>query len=178
MAYKIILIGDPRVGKTSIRKKYMGEGFKGNYMVTLGADFAIKRLDKDVMQIWDLAGQPVYQSVRSSYYGGAEGIILVFDITSRETFYNCAKWLNEVVSNLDYLIPLILVGNKNDLRSGNSPDEISPQEGENYAKELSKWSGFDVGYIETSALTGLNIDNIFDLLKSEIDNSKSAQLGN
>ena len=177
MAYKIILIGDPRVGKTSIRKKYMGEGFKGNYMVTLGADFAIKRLEKDVMQIWDLAGQPVYQSVRASYYGGAEGIILVFDITSRETFGNISKWLNEVVNNLDYLIPLILVGNKNDLRSENYSDHISYEEGKRYAHELSKWSGFEVGYVETSALTGMNIENIFDYLKIEIDNNKSVQQG-
>ena len=84
--YKVVLVGEPRVGKTSIRRRYLGKGFSQNYMVTLGADFAIKRIKNSAIQIWDLAGQAVYKHVRDGYYQGAQGIILVFDVIQPETF--------------------------------------------------------------------------------------------
>lgn len=175
--YKLILVGDPRVGKTSIRQRYLGEGFKENYMVTLGADFVIKRFGDTVMQIWDLAGQPVYKSVREGYYKGAEGIILVFDVTRPDTFNNIPKWLSEILNKNEEIIPMMLVGNKSDLREEGSKSHVHPHNAEKYANELGDWSGFDVPYLESSALSGLNIDDIFSRLKEEIDSHKLSQQG-
>ena len=175
--YKVILIGDPRVGKTSIRKRYLGAGFKENYLVTLGADFAIKRLGADVIQIWDLAGQAVYKSVREGYYKGAEGLVLVFDVTNVDSFTNLPKWLNEVINKTNSIIPMILVGNKADLRDNNSGEHVIQEDASNYAESLANWSGFEVPYFESSALNGLNIEEIFLNLKAEIDNYKASQAG-
>jgi len=171
-------LGEPRVGKTSVRRRYLGAVFDKDYNVTLGADFAVKRLaNNDVLQIWDLAGQPVYKSVRSGYYRGAEGVILVYDITRPETFKKISKWIDEMLSISDSMIPLILVANKVDLKE-DGYEYVSPKDGENYAKILSDWSGFNVPYIESSALLGTNIDKIFENLIKEIEFSKSTQVGN
>ncbi|MCK5409392.1 MAG: GTP-binding protein, partial [Candidatus Heimdallarchaeota archaeon] len=81
--FKIILAGDGAVGKTSIRERYMGKGFQESYLKTIGADFATKKIEKNeeqiTFQIWDLAGQESYQSVRKSFYKGAIAAIMVFD---------------------------------------------------------------------------------------------------
>jgi small GTP-binding protein len=178
-SYKVVLLGDPRVGKTSIRRSYLGAVFEQDYNVTLGADFAVKRLpdNNNVLQIWDLAGQAVYKSVRSGYYKGAEGAILIYDITRPETFKNVAKWLDEMLSVSDQMIPLILVANKIDLKTDGSPF-VSHKDGKNYADVLTNWSGFDVPYIESSAMTGENIDKIFQDLIGEIEVLKSTEQGN
>ena len=88
--FKITLLGDGAVGKTSLRKTYLGEGFKDGYSMTIGADFAVKRLridDQDfVAQIWDLAGQQRFSAVREVYYRGTSGCLLVFDISRRSVF--------------------------------------------------------------------------------------------
>ncbi|MDH5401121.1 MAG: GTP-binding protein [Candidatus Heimdallarchaeota archaeon] len=175
-SFKVVLLGDARVGKTSIRRNYLGESFKENYMVTLGADFAIKRLGTDVIQIWDLAGQPVYKAVRSGYYKGAQGAIFTFDITRPDTFSNVPKWIDEMVGVSERLVPSILVGNKADLRDSTS-NPVSVEDASNYAKQLTDWSGFKVPYIESSALTGYNIDDIFASLIREIEILNESQQG-
>jgi small GTP-binding protein len=164
------------VGKTSIRKRYLGATFDKDYNVTLGADFAVKRMGRNVIQIWDLAGQPVYASVRSEYYSGAEGVILVFDITRQSTFVNVPKWLNEMMGVSNRMVPIVLVGNKVDLR-GSAEQSINSNAGKQYAKDLTNWSGFTVPYIESSALTGENIDKIFSDLIKEIEIFKSTSEG-
>ncbi|NVM54526.1 MAG: hypothetical protein HWN66_12550 [Candidatus Helarchaeota archaeon] len=84
--FKLVLIGEGAVGKTSIRQKYMGKGFTGEYLKTIGADFASKTVElketngdsiKSIFQIWDLAGQQEFKEVRASFYGGTQGILLV-----------------------------------------------------------------------------------------------------
>jgi len=146
-------------------------------MVTLGADFALKRFDGNVMQIWDLAGQSVYKSVREGYYKGAEGIILVFDVTKPETFNSAPNWLREVLSKNEGMLPMVLVGNKTDLRVENDPYHVKEEIALNYARELSEWSGFEIQYIESSALSGHHIEKIFLRLKEDIDDQKEMGLG-
>lgn len=165
--YKLVLLGDGGVGKTSLRYRYMGQGFKANYMATIGADFAIKRIDPDgrtVIQIWDLAGQQRFSVVREGYYAGTKGAILVYDISRPATFYNLPNWISEVLENINRVepVPFAIVGNKADLRSSDDSSFITNEQGIAYAKQLTQWAGLDIPYIETSALTGLNVDKLFN----------------
>ncbi len=141
-------------------------------MATIGADFAVKRLDSGrVMQIWDLAGQPRFSVVREGYYQGTKGAIFVFDISRPETFYSIPNWIAELLDNIegDDPIPMAIVGNKADLRVKNSPDQVSLQQGIDYAKQLTDWAELDVPYVEASAKTGLNVEKIFSVLIENID---------
>ncbi|MCG3220558.1 MAG: GTP-binding protein [Candidatus Heimdallarchaeota archaeon] len=170
--FKITLLGDGAVGKTSLRKTYLGEGFKDGYSMTIGADFAVKRLridDQDfVAQIWDLAGQQRFSAVREVYYRGTSGCLLVFDISRRSSFENIPSWIAELLkNNSNRVVPIVLIGNKSDLRS-TAKDPIMREQAEEYARSLSGWSGFTVPYIETSAKTGENVDEAFKTLLKNI----------
>ena len=170
--FKITLLGDGAVGKTSLRKTYLGEGFKDGYSMTIGADFAVKRLridDQDfVAQIWDLAGQQRFSAVREVYYRGTSGCLLVFDISRRSSFENIPSWIAELLkNNSNRVVPIVLIGNKSDLRN-TAKDPIMREQSEEYANSLSQWSGFSVPYIETSAKTGENVDEAFKTLLKNI----------
>lgn len=171
--HKVILAGDGGVGKTSLRHRYLGEGFKMSYMATIGADFAIRRLDKEgnnILQIWDLAGQPRFSIVREGYYIGTKGAILVYDISRPETFYSLPNWIAELLDNIedDDPVPMALVGNKADLRKTKG-DFITVEQGIEYAQELGEWAELEIPHLETSALTGLNVDKMFSIIIKNIN---------
>lgn len=166
---KIVLVGEGGVGKTSLRRRYLGEGFTYNYIMTIGADFGIKKLDDAVFQIWDLAGQPRFELVREGYYKGTKGALIVFDISRPITFDKIPNWVEEIVGHLEQMIPFVLVGNKADLREGLGDYVVDRESAVNYAKALAQWCGFDVPYVETSALTGLNVNEIFAKLMKQIE---------
>ena len=141
-------------------------------MATIGADFAIKRLEGNrVVQIWDLAGQPRFSIVREGYYQGTKGALLVFDISRPESFYAIPDWISELMENLesDDTIPLALVGNKADLRVDDDANQVTQAQAIEYAQQLSEWAEFDVPYVEASAKTGLNVDRIFQVIIENID---------
>ena len=170
--YKMTILGDGGVGKTSLRKRYLGEGFSKSYLATIGADFATKPLDDQglkVAQIWDLAGQPRFSVVREGYYRGTRGALLVFDISRPDTYFSIPKWIEELMNsmNLDDPIPLVLVGNKGDLRADSS-EFVSVEQAQEYAQQLSDWAELAIPYIESSAKTGLNVDAIFESLVANI----------
>ncbi|MFV2014510.1 MAG: GTP-binding protein [Candidatus Heimdallarchaeota archaeon] len=173
--YKVVVLGDGAVGKTALRHRYLGEGFKQSYSMTIGADFAVKRVELDgkeiVAQIWDLAGQLRFQSVREVYYQGATGALLVFDITRSSTFESIPQWVTELLeNNKQKIIPMVLIGNKSDLRES-SPEAISHDAGAEYAKSLTTWSNFEIPYVETSALNGENVESAFITLLRNIENN-------
>ena len=163
---KTPLLGNMAVGKTSLRKRYLGEGFDVKYMVTIGADFSVKTVkvdDKEVrLQIWDLAGQQQFATVRSLYYNGSSGAILVYDVTNPLSYENILKWTKELVENNDRKrVPLMLIGNKIDLRDKVKTRTITRDEGENLADRLRE--EFDeVYFFETSAKTGEGVKEAFD----------------
>ncbi|OLS24655.1 MAG: GTPase KRas precursor [Candidatus Heimdallarchaeota archaeon LC_2] len=172
--FKVIIVGNGGVGKTSLRKNYFGEGFSHNYIATLGADFAIKKLSNNiqkVIQIWDLAGQPSFNSVREAYYVGTGGVILVYDIKRPETFHSIPNWIEEVITHThtDYPPPMALIANKIDLQEENDISIVKTQQGKEYAKELTEWAKMDVPFIETSAKTGFNVDHMFETLIKNIE---------
>ena len=165
--YKIILLGDGAVGKTSIRKRYLGEGFEKSYTMTLGADFAIKRVDDTVFQIWDLAGHPFFRNIQDIYFGGANGVILVFDLTRIESLNNLQTWIDQTIKVNQRPLPCVIVGNKSDLYDKESLKEFRPEVND-YIDELAKCMDHEIDYIESSALLGENIDLIFEKLMTQI----------
>lgn len=163
--FKTVLLGDGGVGKSSLRKSYLGKDFSYNYNMTIGADFSVKQYEiygeRVISQIWDLAGQPRFSNVREVYYKGSTGAILVFDKTRPETFKSIPKWINELLkNNNNKVLPMVLVGNKTDIER-NFKNSVSYKTGVKYAKELSKWCGFKVPYHDTTALHSTDIDRVF-----------------
>jgi small GTP-binding protein len=174
--YKLVLIGDGGVGKTSIRERYLGKGFKRSQLATIGVDFAQKYTSFGGVNvrhiIWDLAGQPSYASVRRHYYEGSSAIILVYSVIERESFDNASKWLVEAYKQLrgpDWYgwegLPTAVIGNKIDLRdSGEFEDIVSTEEGQAFAEYFAERLDAPALYKETSALTGENINETFSEL--------------
>lgn len=174
-ACKICLLGDGSVGKTALRQRFMGKSFSGRYLMTIGADFAIKTIDVEdntiKFQIWDLAGQPRFSVVRSLYYRGSMGALLVFDVTRRDSFDNIMLWVNELWEHSGKKkVPMVVLGNKVDLRD-TFPEGVTQQDGQDLARNLSETctdAGFSVNYIETSAKTNQNVVRAFSLLGENI----------
>ncbi len=164
--WKIVLTGDSFVGKTTIRKRAMGEHFAEEYISTVGADFSsYKARIGNLMtsfQIWDLAGQDKYKYIRSSFYGGATACFLVFDVTNPNSLNSVSNWVDEAIRYSNGTIEIFIVcANKIDLKGKRV---ITRETGEQLAKALKESSGLQCAYIETSALTGENIDIAFDLM--------------
>ena len=169
--HKLVLIGDPVVGKTSLRKRYLGEGFKANYSMTIGADFGVKRIVNDtgsyLFQIWDLSGQLSFQAVRKLYYNNITSLLIVFDLTNQESLDHIKSWFDEYRQNgFDMSISCILVGNKDDLLNERSNELTSKiEESKLY---ISNILGRDVPLFITSALSGLNVDLAFSWIIEQI----------
>ena len=163
--FKSILVGDSYVGKTNILSKYIKNEFNQNTKSTVGVEFGTKILkieDKIIKaQVWDTAGQERYKSITSAYYKGAKGAFIVYDITNRETFESVDKWIQDLNMNSDKNITLLLIGNKKDLEDKR---DVTKEEGEEKAKS------FGLAFLETSALTGENIDKVFDYMLKEVYN--------
>ena len=165
--FKIILIGNSGVGKTALRHRYFGRGFQKQYLMTLGSDFALKELDDAYAQIWDLAGQISFQSIRSVYYKGTHGIIMVFDLTDEKSFTDLDEWIKEVDIN-NGLVPLVLVGNKDDLVGKNTPSQVREKQIKDYVKQKQTEHDIPITYFTTSAKTGKNVDKMFNALFGSI----------
>lgn len=164
--FKISLIGDPFVGKTSIRRSYLDKVFKTSYIPTIGVDFARKSIVVDetpvYLVIWDIAGQPLYDSLRKRYYDGCKGLILVYSVVDCESFQHAENWLTQARDFMGGLPPVLVIGNKTDLRHDRAPDEIvTTEEGQDLAVKVSEKMNTKTLFMETSALTGFNIDEAF-----------------
>ncbi len=177
MTYKTVLIGDGAVGKTSIRRIYMGKEFMSSHLATIGVDFAQKHIqteDETVrFIIWDLAGQPSFERVRRHYYQGSHSLILVYSVIDRETFDNASKWLVEAYKYMGQLPPTAVIGNKIDLRWEHPlEDVVSTKEGRQFTEYFIEKLKVDAIFRETSALTGENIHGMFtELIKMMSRNS-------
>jgi small GTP-binding protein len=166
---KAVLIGDGAVGKTSIRRNYLGEDFIEGHLATIGVELATKKVlfEEDIVKfiIWDLAGQPTFEKVRGHYYHGCNGIVLVYSVIDRDSFDNASKWLVEAYKNMGPLPPTVIVGNKIDLRPLRPKEEIvTTEEGEEFTQTFIERLGVPAIHRETSALTGENIQDTFSEL--------------
>ena len=167
--FKVCLIGDGYVGKSSLRRKYLREGFKRSYIPTLGVDFAQKSLNykgtHTNLVIWDIAGQVAFHNLRRRYYEGSSGIILIYSVDDRKSFDSALKWIVEAHGFVKDLPPLMIVANKTDLRDTlRQEDIITTEEGEAFAENVSQKLNVKSVFIETSAKTGKNIDETFETL--------------
>lgn len=173
--YKVVLVGDGAVGKTNLRRNYMGEGFVTEYLNTVGADFAYfsEAIGDDLYKwsIWDLAGQPKFSNVRPVFYAGAFGALVCFDSTRKETFDNLDKWVDELVRHTHTEgTPIILVATKMDIYN---PDEhMNFDIVDEYKKKLFDRLGgrFDIFFVKTSSVSGMNVRQAFTSLRESIAN--------
>ena len=163
LLFKIIIVGESCVGKSNIISRYLTGEFDPNIASTLGAELSNKYLKiKDIstkLQIWDTAGQERYHAIVSSYFKGAHGCFIVYDITKDQTFEKVEEWYQRVKENSNKDVSFILVGNKCDLENDRT---ITKEKGEEKAKNLN------CPFFETSALSEVNIKEIFNAMLENI----------
>ena len=165
--FKIIVLGDGFVGKTGITIRFCEGQFKEEYKMTIGVNFGTKQMNYKeksyTLQLWDIAGQERFKIFRTNYYKGAMGVIIVYDATNRLTFLDIANWICEYQKIIGPK-PAIIVGNKADLPSSGQidPRTQKPYEKEVSHEELQKLAfSLNASFIETSAKTNLNINELF-----------------
>ena len=160
---KIIVVGDSGVGKTNLINRFASDKFDINSKATIGVEFVYKtlKINKEVIkvEVWDTAGQERYKAITSSYYKGAKGAIIVYDITNEDSFNNVESWMNEVTKKGKTDMQFLLVGNKKDLVNDR---KVTEQKGIDKAKELN------MNLFEASALEKTNVNEAFNYLMKEI----------
>ncbi len=161
---KLCILGDGAVGKTSIIMQHVDKRFEEEYKPTIGFDIALKTMkihEKGIdaeLLIWDIAGQAIFEKIREEYLQGTNGAIVMFDLTRPETLEHVKDWLRELVTFAGK-VPFILIGNKADLTDQRA---VSEEEGKAVAEEAGA-----LGYLETSAKTGDNVEDAFeDIIKA------------
>ncbi|WXG46845.1 MAG: Rab family GTPase [Candidatus Atabeyarchaeum deiterrae] len=164
--FKIIIVGEGGVGKTSLVKRHVDESFKEDMKMTIGVDLSVKRMrvndEERMLQIWDLGGQPHFKSVADLYFKGAHGMMSVFDVTRRASMDRLVDWIDRVYATVGQ-IPMVVVGNKVDLRNpGEGIAGVSKEEGREFATR------YQSPYLETSAKDGSGVDAAFQDLVSTL----------
>ena len=164
--FKLIIIGESGVGKSSILMRYIDDAFTTSFINTIGIDFKIRNImhnNKRIkLQIWDTAGQERFRTITTAYYRGANGILLVYDTNKISTYQSLTKWLKCIDAHASDNIPVVLVGSKTDTPLDR---EISAEVGRRRAEE----SGMD--FMEVSAKTGDNVEELFGLITKKMYDS-------
>ena len=159
--FKLLIIGESGVGKTCLLLRFTDDSFTANHLTTIGIDFKIKIINLEnkliKLQIWDTAGQERFRTITKTYYKGAHGIILTYDVTDQNSFKNIRNWIKQIEANAQTNVRKVLVGNKCD------------EEGKKLADD------FGMHFFETSAKTNQNVSEVFTFLTKEIlkNNEKS-----
>eukprot|EP00899_Mesostigma_viride_P016404 jgi/Mesvir1/24765/Mv22021-RA.1 len=168
--FKLLLIGDSGVGKSCLLLRFADDTYTESYISTIGVDFKIRTVELDgktiKLQIWDTAGQERFRTITSSYYRGAHGIIVVYDVTDQESFNNVKQWLNEIDRYANENVNKLLVGNKSDLTAKKVVDY---QTAKSFADE------FGIPFLETSAKNATNVEQAFMTMAAEIKNRMASQ---
>ncbi|KAI7806372.1 ras-related protein Rab-39B-like [Triplophysa rosa] len=165
--FRIIMLGDSTVGKSSMLKRYTEDQFLEGINQTVGVDFYVHFLEVEPgvrvkLQFWDTAGQERFRSVTRSYYRNSVGGLLVFDLGNRDSFNHLRQWYDEVRERVHpYSVLFVLVGHKTD-RAKAGERAVDRAEAENLASQLG------APYIEASSKTGHNVKEAFDLLTRRV----------
>lgn len=161
--FKLVLIGDSGVGKSCLLLRFADNAFTESYISTIGVDFRFRtvKVDKNTvkLQIWDTAGQERFRTITSAYYRGADGIIMVYDVTNQESFNHVADWLTEVNRYASEGTCKLLVGNKSDRTDSRV---VSTEDAQAYAENLN------IPFLETSAKNADNVEQAFLTMAQEL----------
>uniref|UniRef100_A0A0D9V210 GTP-binding protein n=1 Tax=Leersia perrieri TaxID=77586 RepID=A0A0D9V210_9ORYZ len=189
--FKLLLIGDSGVGKSCLLLRFADDSYLESYISTIGVDFKIRTVEQDgktiklqiavhlpgqlevlalicqlILLQWDTAGQERFRTITSSYYRGAHGIIVVYDVTDQESFNNVKQWLNEIDRYASENVNKLLVGNKCDLAENRV---VSYEAGKALADEIG------IPFLETSAKDATNVEKAFMTMAGEIKNRMASQ---
>jgi len=166
--YKLLIIGDSGVGKSALLFRFADNTFSESFISTIGVDYKLKTINVNGnqirLQIWDTAGQERFRTITSSYYRAAHGIILVYDITSFDTFQNIKKWITEITRYSSPDVQKLLVGNKCDLVNDR---KVSFETGSSLAQELG------IVFFESSAKNDTNVEKIFENMANAINETNN-----
>ena len=184
---KIITLGDSRVGKSSLIMKFIDNRFTINYLSTIGFDLKHKLIKLDNGQqvkliIYDTAGQERFKSIAANYIKKANGILLIYDISEKITFNNLENWMEDIKEENDEKMPIVLIGNKCDLRDEKKEEKKGEKEPEKEEKEekdpkkvgvtieegQSLAEKFNLKFYETSCKTGVNVEEAFMDLTGQV----------
>lgn len=161
--FKFLLIGDSGVGKSCLLLRFADDTFTESFISTIGVDFKIRTVELDgksiKLQIWDTAGQERFRTITSSYYRGAQGIIVVYDITNKDSFENVKIWLKEIQKFASDNVQVLLLGNKTD---ETMKRVVSYEEGKEFADSQN------IAFLETSAKKSINVEKAFMTMTDNI----------
>ena len=167
--FKLVLIGDTGVGKSCLLLRFADDAFTESYISTIGVDFRFRTVKVDgktvKLQIWDTAGQERFRTITSAYYRGADGIIMVYDVTSTESFEHVSDWLSEVNRYANEGTCKLLVGNKSDM----DDKVVTSEDARAYADSLG------IPFLETSAKNASNVEEAFLTMAAELIRLREAQ---
>ncbi|CAD7086690.1 unnamed protein product [Hermetia illucens] len=167
--FKLLIIGDSGVGKSSLLIRFSDDMFSGSYITTIGVDFKIRTVVIDgqrvKLQIWDTAGQERFRTITSTYYRGTHGVIIVYDVTNGDSFANVRRWLQEIEHNCD-VVNKILVGNKND---DPARKVVLTEDAQRFARQM------DIELYETSAKDNINVEKMFLAITRQVLKHKLQQ---
>lgn len=170
--FKLVLIGDSGVGKSCLLLRFADDNFTDSYISTIGVDFRFRTVTVDgktvKLQIWDTAGQERFRTITSAYYRGADGIIMVYDVTSMESFEHVEEWLSEVDRYASENTIKLLIGNKADLED---EKQVSPEQAQKFADKLG------IQFLETSAKTSTNVEASFLTMAKQLIKTRQSGPG-
>ena len=160
--FKLLIVGESGVGKTCLLLRFTDDSFTANHLTTIGIDFKIKIINIDnkliKLQIWDTAGEERFRTITKTYYKGAHGIILTYDVTDINSFKNIRNWIKQIEQNAQNNVCKVLVGNKCD----KSDRVVSFEDGKKLAQD------YGMEFFETSAKSNINVSETFTFLTKEI----------
>ena len=170
LVYKVLLLGDSSVGKTCFLLRYCDKSFQEAHLSTIGLDYRLKSMtlqnDKNIkLQIWDTAGQDRFRAITKNYYKGANGIILIYDVTNKQSYENVKNWLTQIKEEANPNVIIYLAGNKIDVEEDQRV--ITTEDGQKIADE------YKLPFKETSTKNGINVNEIFQELVEKIDETFS-----
>ena len=169
--FKLLIVGNSSVGKSAILLRFADDKYDESYVSTIGIDFKVRSIDLDgtrvKMQIWDTAGQEKFRTIGTAYYRNTHGVILVYDVTSKESFLSMERWLQEIKKNCgNTSYKIVLVGNKDD-----NPNlkKISTDEASEFAKQMG------IPLFETSAKENINVEEMFYAIAKMMVDTKNTK---